>query len=653
MNPENAIELRDISLVYKYKSRDETERDILNRPYVKKMENRVIDHLDLDVKKGEILGIIGLNGAGKSTLLRIMARILEPDSGTVEVSGKIATILELGMGFHGDLSGRENIILKGELYGFTKKQMKSKMESIIDYSGIRKYIDNPVRTYSSGMRSRLAFSIMIHVDAEIMLVDEILSTGDATFSVKASDYFKRTLKDGKTVVFVSHSPGSIESICTRAIWLKDGKIVADGTPKKVSAIYHEAIMESFDLIKDQAESGLADAQLRLAHIYCDGNDEIEPDANLYEEWLRKAADQGSIEAMIEYADLLIELDKDNNLKDAIAYYELAANKGNSVARNRLSIILGHDASIDHQQLRDIFKTIASQGNPKDIYAYANFLNKTATSRADKEVAFSQFKYLSDKYNHPDALMQLATMYRLGIGTKRNKKMYLSTIKKCADLGVTDAIKELADIYQSGTYVDRDETKAFEYNLICAKRGVAKCQYTVATMYMEGIGTEKDNVKAKEWFEIYSLSNLVPYQIKAIELLKDNGGDQLLIDNIYDKLAVSSVPIAIQLMVKTRASVLTTENLDSYYYSLSQLSGKSLLMAYKYMICRNDSNLNMLYDVTSRLIYTGNSNILYKYYVLNKQLNDTDNEELASKCLELSAKRGNKGATKEYLLANNS
>lgn len=165
MDPNNAIEIRDVDLTYTYTTLELNEKTPHLKKYIKtKTENHVLDKINLDVKKGEILGIIGTNGAGKSTLLSIMARILEPDSGTIHIDGKVATILELGMGFHADLSGRENIILKGELYGFSKKEMEAKTEQIIDYSGIRRYIDNPVRTYSSGMRSRLAFSIMIHVE---------------------------------------------------------------------------------------------------------------------------------------------------------------------------------------------------------------------------------------------------------------------------------------------------------------------------------------------------------------------------------------------------------------------------------------------------------------------------------------------------------
>ena len=161
MDSNNAIELRDIHLKYTYDVYDSGEKGFFNINTKKKGENHVLDGLNLDVKKGEILGIVGTNGAGKSTLLSIIARILDPDSGSVEINGKVATILELGMGFHSDLTGRENIILKGELYGFSKKEMEAKAQDIIDYSGIGRYIDNPVRTYSSGMRSRLAFSIII------------------------------------------------------------------------------------------------------------------------------------------------------------------------------------------------------------------------------------------------------------------------------------------------------------------------------------------------------------------------------------------------------------------------------------------------------------------------------------------------------------
>lgn len=192
MDPKNAIEIRNIVKTFKIEVEDpEKKGGILNRNHTKTIENKVLDGITLDIRKGDVLGVLGRNGSGKSTFLSMIARIMEPDSGTIECSGKVASILELGMGFHCDLSGRENIYLKGQLYGFSKDEIDCKIEKIIDYAGIKEYVDNPVRTYSSGMMGRLAFAIMINVESDIMLVDEVLSVGDSAFETKAKEHFKK------------------------------------------------------------------------------------------------------------------------------------------------------------------------------------------------------------------------------------------------------------------------------------------------------------------------------------------------------------------------------------------------------------------------------------------------------------------------------
>ena len=609
MNPKNAIELRDISLTYSYKYQDDGDTGILGKPKKKTFENHVLDHIDLDVKKGEILGIIGVNGAGKSTLLKIMARILDPDSGTVETSGKVATILELGMGFHNDLSGRENIVLKGELYGFSKKEMQSKIDEIITYSGLRKYIDNPIRTYSSGMRSRLAFSIMVHVDAEIMLVDEILSTGDASFSIKAKDYFKKILKDGKTVVYVSHSPGSVESICNRAVWLKDGKIVADGSPKKISAMYLEATTESFDIVKDQAESGLSSAQLNLAHFYRDGKG-VERNEQLYEEWLRKAADQGLIEAQIEYADALLKIGTEDSRQDAITYYQIAADSGNEEARFKLATIIGQSDMEDYLQIRKIFEESIQNGNPDHIFKYAHFLLNTATNDSDKNKAFTYFKYLADEYNHPDAIVALCKMYLKGIGVQKNMKEYVSLVKKGSDLGITDSMYQMANLLISGIYVEKNEEEAFELYMKCAINGSSKCQYIVANMYNTGTGTERNIDKAREWYKIYYQTQLATYQLSAIELLKTNKDNQPIIENLYLKIEQSYNTKALIHVVRHYGAKQENHDISSIIDRFSSIYGRPMQIAFRHYNNPYNPNYNpkKIMKMCNIMKYLGNQSI---------------------------------------------
>jgi ABC-type polysaccharide/polyol phosphate transport system ATPase subunit len=189
------------------------------------------------VKQGECLGIIGKNGAGKSTLLSLILGTIYPTKGNIKVSQKITPLLELGAGFHPDLTGRENIIINGVLLGLTKDEVMERMEDIVAFSEIREFIDMPVRTYSSGMYLRLAFSVAINTDPELLLIDEILSVGDEAFQKKSKDALIGLIKEGVTTILASHNMAAIKDICNRVIWLDKGEIRAEGEPEKVVEEY--------------------------------------------------------------------------------------------------------------------------------------------------------------------------------------------------------------------------------------------------------------------------------------------------------------------------------------------------------------------------------------------------------------------------------
>ncbi|MBP5394513.1 MAG: ABC transporter ATP-binding protein, partial [Candidatus Methanomethylophilaceae archaeon] len=211
-----------------------------------RVEYPIFKGVDLEVRRGDILAILGRNGCGKSTFMKIVSGIIEPDEGTVEVKGKVASILELSMGFHGDLSGRQNILLRSQFYGIPRKYVLEHIDEIIEYSDLGVFIDNPVRTYSSGMRSRLAFSVMVNVNADIFLIDEALSTGDMAFASKASEHLKQLVRSGKTVLFTSHSMGTIRRTCNRAVWINDHTISMDGPADDVVDAYTRSVTDSFD-----------------------------------------------------------------------------------------------------------------------------------------------------------------------------------------------------------------------------------------------------------------------------------------------------------------------------------------------------------------------------------------------------------------------
>ena len=186
--------------------------------------------INFDVKHGEVLGIIGRNGAGKSTLLKILSRTTSPTKGTVKIKGRVASLLEVGTGFHPELSGRENIFLNGAILGMTNNEIKRKFDEIVSFSGVERYIDTPVKRYSTGMYVRLAFAVAAHLEPEILIVDEVLAVGDAEFQKKALGKMKDVSnKDGRTVLFVSHNMAAIQKLCTRGLFLRNGTVEFDST----------------------------------------------------------------------------------------------------------------------------------------------------------------------------------------------------------------------------------------------------------------------------------------------------------------------------------------------------------------------------------------------------------------------------------------
>lgn len=194
----------------------------------KKEEFLALKNVNLEVKKGEVIGIIGKNGAGKSTLLKILSRITQPTTGKIEINGRVASLLEVGTGFHPELTGRENIFLNGTILGMSRKEIKYKFEEIVEFSGVRKFIDTPVKHYSSGMYVRLAFAVAAHLEPEILIIDEVLAVGDAEFQKKCLGKMKEVAGEGRTVLFVSHNMVAVKSLCNRSILLENGEVKMNG-----------------------------------------------------------------------------------------------------------------------------------------------------------------------------------------------------------------------------------------------------------------------------------------------------------------------------------------------------------------------------------------------------------------------------------------
>ncbi|WP_024861044.1 ABC transporter ATP-binding protein [Ruminococcus flavefaciens] len=254
-----AIEVRNVTKsfkVYLDKGAQLKER-LLFRKRSRYEERKVLRGISFDVKRGEAIGLIGHNGCGKSTTLKLLTRIMYPDSGTIKLQGRVSSLIELGAGFHPDMSGRENIYTNAAIFGLTKKEIDARIKDIVEFSELAEFIDNPVRTYSSGMYMRLAFSVAINVDADVLLIDEILAVGDANFQTKCFNKLKEIKAQGTTIVIVSHALGQIEQICDRAIWIHEGLIKAEGPPKEIDLEYLDYMSRKMQE-KSKSENGTDD-----------------------------------------------------------------------------------------------------------------------------------------------------------------------------------------------------------------------------------------------------------------------------------------------------------------------------------------------------------------------------------------------------------
>lgn len=286
---------------YEDKAQSFKER-FINPSRGKHKDIMVLKGISFDVHAGEALGIIGKNGCGKSTTLKLLTRILYPNEGKIEIKGRVSSLIELGAGFHPDMTGRENIYINASIFGITRKEVDTRLNDIIRFSELEEYIDNPVRTYSSGMYMRLAFAVAINVDADVLLIDEILAVGDAAFQKKCFEKLKEIKANGTTIVIVSHSMDQLYKICDNMIWLEQGLIKMEGAPRIIGEKYLEA-MESERLDR-----------IRLEHKQ--KKEELE-------EKIAALSEQGDHEKIIQEID---EMDCNETLIDICPFYQPGARR---------------------------------------------------------------------------------------------------------------------------------------------------------------------------------------------------------------------------------------------------------------------------------------------------------------------------------------
>jgi lipopolysaccharide transport system ATP-binding protein len=223
-----------------------------------------LQDVDLEVKRGEVLGVVGQNGAGKSTLLKILSRITPPTRGRVHYRGRVAALLEVGTGFHRELTGRENIYLNGAILGMRRQEITQKMDEIVAFSGVEKFLDMPVKYYSSGMYVRLAFSVAAHLESDILLIDEVLAVGDIAFQKKCLQEMESVAQGGRTILFVSHNTAAIRSLCKRVVFLDQGRIAGDGDPHAVIETYEKAALRTIGM---ESAEGIRDVSQLHGHLF--------------------------------------------------------------------------------------------------------------------------------------------------------------------------------------------------------------------------------------------------------------------------------------------------------------------------------------------------------------------------------------------------
>lgn len=331
-NAQNAIEVSNVKKHFKvYYDRGVTVKDkVLSRGRSKYEKREVLKGISFEVKKGEAIGLIGKNGCGKSTTLKLLTKIIYPNEGTVEMQGRVSSLLELGAGFHPDMSGKENIYMNAAVFGLNRKEIDKRVSEIIKFSELEEFIDNPVRTYSSGMYMRLAFSVAINVDADVLLIDEILAVGDISFQKKCFEKLKEIKRNGTTIVIVSHSLDQIENICDRSIWIENGLIKEEGKPRDI----HEHYL--YDMEKKRLEHFQEEVYADIAVNEAAAIEEP-LEENIIEEAEKEAVQNEEVPSEEEVETELPEMEAEQEASDDIVS-EINGLKHNLIANSNKDIV---------------------------------------------------------------------------------------------------------------------------------------------------------------------------------------------------------------------------------------------------------------------------------------------------------------------------
>ena len=478
----------------------------------------VLRGLSFNLKKGEVLGIVGKNGSGKSTLLKILSDIMNPDEGSISIDGKVASILELGMGFNPESSGRDNIRIKCSLYGMRDAEISDAMEDIVLFSELGEQIDHPLRTYSSGMVAKLAFAVLIHVKCDVLIIDEVLSVGDAGFNSKCRLAFENMRKSKKSIIMASHNLETLKDMCDRVMWIDEGECKEIGDPVTVCYHYESDLVDSFDTVMSRALAGDLVSLNRAAVMLRDGNG-VDADSAKSIELFKKAADMGYADSQVELANiLLMEGDRDG----ARELYAKASAAGSTVATSCL-MTMDLDSDISEEFAKAV-RAKAETGNIRAMKLLADmYYNGVAVVR-DRNEAFLWYLRSAQGGNAQSQFI-VGTCYRDGIGIAKDAKKAVEWLSRSSNHGNIRACTELANMYRKGMGVDRDMKMCVEWFEEAARRGDSNSMNQLGTMFRDGAGVEKDKSMSDFWFTMFARQGRIGYEATFGDILRQSSVGQ--------------------------------------------------------------------------------------------------------------------------------
>lgn len=475
---------------------------------------QVLEGLSLKVRKGEILGLVGRNGSGKSTLLKIISGITFNDSGKITINGKVASILELGMGFDPELSGRENMRLKSSFFGFNDKEIDSFMDDMIQFSELGEQIEHPLRTYSSGMVAKLAFSVLTHVKCDILVIDEILSVGDPGFNAKCKMVFDRMRKEGKTVVLASHNMNSLEDMCDRVAWMEAGKVREIGDPMVVCHAFKSDAVESPRTVRELAEAGDSQSQYRYGSMLRDGI-AVPRDIDQSKIWFERASAMGHTDSMVALGRLLLSEGKE---KEAIDLFRKASVAGNNEATSALVSMDREEKSISEKFIGKV-SSLAESGNGQACRILADcYLNGICIAK-DQAKAVEWYIKAADN-GETSSVYTLGKLYRDGTGVQKDGAEAVRWFTIAGERGNVFAMNDLAMMYMRGIGVERDMESCIKWLEKAAECGFVGAMSQLGKIYRDGMGVDKNEEKSRYWFSMFAKQGRMRYETELGDVMKN-------------------------------------------------------------------------------------------------------------------------------------